>query len=289
MATTIAMLLALLVMIVVYEMMPVATSVRSRQFDIIRGAARHDDNLGLPFWRLALKPLGSLVEQFLPRGLREKVRQKLYWANFAGSWTGWNEVEFWSLSIAAAAVAFVFGIKNPITGLMGAGIAGLIPYAFLTRDARKIERAMGREMPDALYLLAATMTVGVTLPDALRELADFESTFSNWVRLTISKSHGGNLIAALRAEAEGSAMPRLMALATKLELIETKGAAGSVTLLRQLADDQANDYRQAAERRAKELGTELMFPILGCFFFPYLIVIAAPLFANIFSLFARAM
>jgi hypothetical protein len=281
------MLLALLGMIVVYEMMPVATSVRSRQFDIIRGAARHDDNLGLPFWRLALKPFGSLVERFLPGRWREKVRQKLYWANFAGSWTGWNEVEFWSLSIAAAAVAFVFGIRNPLTGLLGAGIAGFIPYAFLTRDARQIERALGREMPDALYLLAATMTVGMTLPDALRELADFDSTFSNWVRVAISKSHGGNLIAALRAEAEFSAMPRLMALATKLELIETKGAAGSVTLLRQLADDQANDYRQAAERRAKELGTELMFPILGCFFFPYLIVIAAPLFSNIFALFAR--
>jgi len=288
MATSIATLCALLVMIVTYELMPVATSVRSRQFDIIRGAARHDDNTGIPFWRLALKPLESVVARFLPDGLREKVRQKLYWANFSGSWTGWNEVEFWSLSIALAAVAFVFGIKNPVTGLLGAVIMGMIPYAFLTRDSRKIERAIGREMPDALYLLAATMTVGITLPDALRQLADFDSIFSDWVRLAISKSHGGDIIRALRNEAELSALPRLMALATKLELIETKGAAGSVMLLRQLADDQASDYRSAAERRAKELGTELMFPILGCFFFPYLIVVAAPLFANIFSLFARA-
>ncbi len=286
MPTAIALLSALLVMIVIYEMTPVATSVRNRQFDVIRGAATVEENRALPLWRVILLPLNPMIDKVLPAALRDSVRQKLYWANFAGSWLGWNEVEFWGLSVAAAAAAFVFLIRTPLAAVLGAFIAFCVPYVLLRNADRKIERALVRELPDALYLLASMVSVGIVLPDALRRLSDYRGVFAQWVRLVFAKSHGGDLIASLRAEAELSGQPRLSALATKLELIERKGAAGSVDLLRALADDQAREYRQEAERRAKGIGSELLFPILICFFFPYLFVVAAPLFANIFQLFA---
>ena len=288
MPTAIALLSALLVMIAIYEVLPVATRVRARQFDILRGnAAPDDDPRALPFWRLALRPLGSVLDRVLPRHLRTSVRQKLYWANFSGSWLGWNEVEFWSLSVAIGAVAFVLLAKNPLVGLFGAAIGALLPYVMLRNVARKTERALARELPDALYLLAAMVSVGIVLPDALRRITEYQGVLARWIQLVLAKSHGGDLLAKLHIEAEIAGQPRLLALATKLELIETKGAAGSTHLLRALADDQAREYRQEAERRAKGIGGELTFPILICFFFPYLFVVAAPLFANILQLFVR--
>ena len=288
MPTAIALLSALLVMIAIYEVLPVATRVRARQFDILRGnAAPDDDPRALPFWRLALRPLGSVLDRVLPRHLRTAVRQKLYWANFSGSWLGWNEVEFWSLSVAIGAVAFVLLAKNPLVGLFGAAIGALLPYVMLRNVARKTERALARELPDALYLLAAMVSVGIVLPDALRRITEYQGVLARWIQLVLAKSHGGDLLAKLHVEAEIAGQPRLLALATKLELIETKGAAGSTHLLRALADDQAREYRQEAERRAKGIGGELTFPILICFFFPYLFVVAAPLFANILQLFVR--
>ena len=288
MPTAIALLSALLVMIAIYEVLPVATRVRARQFDILRGnAAPDDDPRALPFWRLALRPLGSVLDRVLPRHLRTSVRQKLYWANFSGSWLGWNEVEFWSLSVAIGAVAFVLLAKNPLVGLFGAAIGALLPYVMLRNVARKTERALARELPDALYLLAAMVSVGIVLPDALRRITEYQGVLARWIQLVLAKSHGGDLLAKLHVEAEIAGQPRLLALATKLELIETKGAAGSTQLLRALADDQAREYRQEAERRAKGIGGELTFPILICFFFPYLFVVAAPLFANILQLFVR--
>ena len=288
MPTAIALLSALLVMIAIYEVLPVATRVRARQFDILRGnAAPDDDPRALPFWRLALRPLGSVLDRVLPRHLRTSVRQKLYWANFSGSWLGWNEVEFWSLSVAIGAVAFVLLAKNPLVGLFGAAIGALLPYVMLRNVARKTERGLARELPDALYLLAAMVSVGIVLPDALRRITEYQGVLARWIQLVLAKSHGGDLLAKLHVEAEIAGQPRLLALATKLELIETKGAAGSTQLLRALADDQAREYRQEAERRAKGIGGELTFPILICFFFPYLFVVAAPLFANILQLFVR--
>lgn len=287
MATAIALLGALLAMLIAYQAAPVATSARARQFDILRGSALPDDAPGTPRWQHIVRPLNGLVGRTLPESLRQSVRTKLYWANFSDSWLGWNEIEFWSLSLAVAAAAFVLLAQDPIIALVGAFLGASMPYVLLSNTARKTERALARELPDALYLIAAMVSVGMVLPEALRRLADYRGTLALWIGRVLAQSHGGDLIARLRAEAEASGQARLIALATKLELIETKGASGSALLLRALADDQAREYRLEAEHRAKSIPGQLTFPIMICFFFPYLIVIAAPLFASILQLFMR--
>jgi len=282
----IALLIAVLVMLVVYDGLPVATSVRNRQFDVIRGNAPADaERAPLPLWRVALLPLNQVLDRIYPSAWRESVRHKLYWANFAGSWLGWNEVELWTLSVVLAVVAAVVFMSDPLIALMSAAIAGVAPTVLLGNVARQTERAIVRELPDALYLLAAMVSANIVLPDALRRLTEYRGVLARWLAIALARSHGGNMVAAIRAEAEQSGLPRLMALATKLELIEARGAAGSSNLLRALADDQAREYEREAERRAKELGNELLVPMMLFFFMPYLIVIGAPLLANILSLF----
>ncbi|MBI5031904.1 MAG: hypothetical protein HZB51_15345 [Chloroflexi bacterium] len=277
----IALLCAALAMIVVYEMTPTATSVRTREFARVRGT-QFDDHRAVPFWRAALVLFRPLVDGLVPRRFRENVVRYLYWAKLAGGWTDWNEIEFWGLSMALSWVAGAFLLRsNPWMALVAAGIGFFLPYALLRSSARKIERAITRELPDAMYLIASMVAVNIVLPEALRRLTEYRGEFAKWIALCMSKAHGGDLIATLRTEAEISGHPRLLALATKLELIIIKGAAGSADLLRALADDQAADYKAEAQRRAKELGTEITFPVLLFFFFPYLIVVASPLFASV--------
>ena len=290
MPIAIGLLSALLVMLVVYEMTPVASSVRGAQFDRIRGAA-HGDDRALPFWRVLLAPLNSLVAQFTPQAWRETVRRQLYWANLEGSWLGWNEVEFWGLSLAlAAAFAVVLLPNGPLVLVTGALLGFFGPALLLRATARKIERALTRELPDTLYLLAAIVSVGLSLDEALRRFAEYASTdhrtiLARWLARVLAKAHGQEVAAVLRAEAVETGQPRLIAMTTKMELIQTKGAAGSANLFRALADDQAREYRTESERRAKEIGGSLIFPILGFFFAPYFVVIAAPLFASMAALF----
>ncbi len=127
MATAIALLCALLAMMIAYQGMPVATGVRARQFDTLRGNALPDDTPGSPRWRQVMRPLNGLAGRALPDGLRRSVRTKLYWANFSNSWLGWNEVEFWSLSLAVAAAAFVLLAQDPIIALVGAFLGASMP------------------------------------------------------------------------------------------------------------------------------------------------------------------
>ena len=284
----IAILCALAAMMLIYEMTPVSSNVRSQQFARVRGLAGADPAQGrdLPFWRLMLLPLSPLVDRFLPSAYREDIRRKLYWANFGGSWLGWNEVEYWGLCVAIGTAALVLLLpSNPLLAFFAGFLGVWYPGVMLGGTARKQERAIIRELPDALYLLSTMVAVGIVLPDGLRRLTEHRGTFATWLRLAISKSHGSDLIATLREEATLSRQPRLIAFATKLELIATKGAAGSVKLLQDLADDQSSEYRLQSSRRAKELSSQLTFPVLLCFFWPYLIIIAAPLFGSVLRLF----
>lgn len=287
MPTAIALLCAALGMIVAYEMTPTATSVRAKQFARVRGDLIDDDR-AVPFWRALLLVFKPLTDLIVPQGFQNSVRHYLYWANLAGAWTNWNLVEFWGLSFAIAAAAIVFLLPSGLfVAVAGALIGFLMPYAFLRSTARKVERAITRELPDAMYLLAAMVSVGIVLPDALKRLTDYRGELSKWIARSLALSHGGDLIETLHVEAEQSGHPRLIALATKLALVHAKGAAGSADLLRALADDQARDYKSEAQRRAKELGSEITFPVLLFFFFPYIVVVASPLFASVTQLLSR--
>jgi len=287
MSTAIALLCAALVMIVAYELTPTSASIRARQFARVRGDSLATDR-DVPFWRALLQVFAPVVDRVLPRGVRENVQRYLYWANLAGAWTSWNEVEFWGLTFAVGGAALVFLLPSGLgVAVLGAGIGLALPYALLRGAARKIERAITRELPDAMYLLASMVAVGMVLPEGLRRLAEYRGVFAQWIAQCLAKSHGGDLIATIHAEAETTGHPRLLALATKLALIQLKGAAGSADLLRALADDQARDYKTEAQKRAKELGSEITFPVLLFFFFPYIIVVASPLFASITRLLAH--
>lgn len=284
----IGLLSALLVVFIAYQMIPVASSVRVEQFDRLRGASAADDR-ALPFWRALLLPLNPLAGRFTPQSWRDDVRRQLYWANFEGTWLGWNEVEFWGMSFALGALLVVFLLPSgPLVWGLGGMLGVFGPGMLLRNTARKIERALLRELPDALYLLAALVTVGLATEEALRRLSEYRGILARWLGAALARSHGRDLLVVLLESAREAGQPKLIGLAAKLALIERKGTADSANLLRQLADDHSREYRIEAEKRAKEVGGSLIFPILGFFFLPYFIILAAPLFANMLSLFGGA-
>src|SRR5574338_915671 len=67
------------------------------------------DGVVLTGWRKSLSVLDKPVSKWSPAGFIRKVRSDLYWAQLAGKWMDWNEVQFISLRVAAGVTGLVVG------------------------------------------------------------------------------------------------------------------------------------------------------------------------------------
>jgi hypothetical protein len=129
------------------------------------------------------------------------------------------------------------------------------------------------------------VSVGRSLPEALREISGRQGVASAWLQEVMAAASGRSLVAVLEEKAAESGLEPLVRFAANLRLIEEKGT-GAVELFDGLARDMVQSYRAETMARARKISTELVFPILAFYFLPYLGALLAPMAVSVMGLFA---
>lgn len=243
---------------------------------------------GLSGYRRALAALDKPVGLYMPKGILRSTAANLYWAQMAGKWTGWNEVQFVSLQVATAAGAFVAGTIVFGGNLLLSGAAGLIGWQYptlsLNGTARRTRRTFQGQLPEFIQLVAARVAAGNSLENALIKTAAAPGLAGQWMRRVVQRSQGRDLLEQLSLEAVESQMPELIGMATQLRFI--KRGAAQQQLMGQLAVSIAADYITQADQRAEKLGAELVTPMVLFYFLPFLgaimFVIGYPIVTGLF-------
>ncbi len=132
----------------------------------------------LPGWRKWLSKLDRSTARWAPGSILRRAKADLYFAQLAGKWEGWDEVQFTSLRIALALGAFVFGLlvyDNLIPSVLAALLGWQVPVVLLGGVARRVRRRFQSQLPEFIQLVAAQMAAGVSLEEALRRTAQTDS------------------------------------------------------------------------------------------------------------------
>jgi tight adherence protein B len=145
---------------------------------------------------------GMVAERALAgTGLLTTVRSRLD----RSDWT-LSPGEFVAVSagcgLFAASIGAVAG--SPIATLLFGGLAGLAPYALVTRSVNRRQRRFDDQFPDVLDLVAASLESGASVAAAL-ELVVAEAddpTASEFARVLAATRLGTPLVEALQALAE---------------------------------------------------------------------------------------
>ncbi len=240
----------------------------------------------LPGWRKWLAWLDRPTARWAPGSILRRTKADLYFAQLAGKWYGWGDVQFTSLRIALALGALVFGLLV-YDNLILSAIAGLlgwqIPVVLLGGVARRIRRRFQAQLPEFIQLVAAQMAAGVSLEEALRRTAQSDSLAAQWMRHVLQMSQGRVIFTQLQKEAQDSCMSDLIGLAVQLEFVRTGTAQQE--LMGQMANRIAAEYTGGAEQRAERVGAELVVPMVIFYFLPFIAVILAligwPIFATL--------
>jgi Flp pilus assembly protein TadB len=230
----------------------------------------------LPGWRKWLAWLDRPTARWAPGSILRRTKADLYFAQLAGKWQGWDEVQFTSLRVALALGALVFGlliyddlVPSTIASLLG----WQVPVVLLGGVARRVRRRFQAQLPEFIQLVAAQMAAGVSLEEALRRTAQMDSLAAQWMRHVLQMSQGRVIFTQLQKEAQASNMPDLIGLAVQLEFVRLGTAQQE--LMAQMANRIAAEYTAGAEQRAERVGAELVIPMVIFYFLPFIAVILA--------------
>jgi Flp pilus assembly protein TadB len=244
------------------------------------------DGVVLTGWRRSLSVLDKPVSKWSPAGFVRKARADLYWAQLAGKWMDWNEVQFISLRVAAAIGGAMVGtlvFGEPVLTLVVALIGFQYPAMAMGGIARRTRRQFTAQLPEYVQLVSAQMSANVSMEEALRRTSQAQSLAGKWMRKVLQMAQGRDLVEQMQREAQESQLPELIGMAVQLEFIR-RGTAQQ-ELMGQLATSIAADYIGNAEQRAEKIGSELVIPMVIFYFLPFmvtlLIVIGWPIVQNL--------
>jgi len=237
-------------------------------------------------WRRSLSVLDKPVSKWSPAGFVRKTRADLYWAQLAGKWADWNEVQFISLRVVAAIGGAIVGtlvFGEPVLVLVVAMIGFQYPAMAMGGIARRTRRQFTAQLPEYVQLVSAQMSANVSMEEALRRTSQAQSLAGKWMRKVLQMAQGRDLVEQMQREAQESQLPELIGMAVQLEFIR-RGTAQQ-ELMGQLATSIAADYIGNAEQRAEKIGSELVIPMVSFYFLPFmvtlLIVIGWPIVQNL--------
>ena len=182
----------------------------------------------------------------------------------------------WLAALAAGVGTAV--LAGPVAGML----VGLGAFALLPRVAARLQsdavagrhRALQRQLPDAVDLLAATLAAGAPIASAIRAVgeAQVEPLHAELGRVAAALELGAPAAEAWRA---ADAVDGLAEVAGAFRRSAQSGAPLS-ELLSGLAADLRLRRRTAVEVAAREAGVRAFAPLAACFLPAFVLVAGVP-------------
>lgn len=182
--------------------------------------------------------------------------------------------------IAAVAASLVIGLVSPMLAVVVIAIVGVRSVARRRARSRLTARRVVDELPEVVDLLSLAVSAGLTVPLALRVVAERGTghVARDLGRALDGAERGGSLADALDAlvlDLGDDIRPLVRVLAGSL-----RDGSPLAPALQRLGDEVRLDRRRAAEERARQLSVRLLFPLVVCVLPAFGLLTVVPLLAG---------
>lgn len=239
--------------------------------------------------------LSNVVSRLAPisRTVMDSTRDSL---DRAGSTM--QPATFWAFRVASAAGFTATGLVASlfIGGAKGLGIfaalalTGIaIPQLWLLNERAKWRDELDRQLPDALDLLAICMSAGSSIDFALHTVGSkMDGAIAQGFERVANEASFSSRTEALLRFAERARVPSLTIFAASFAQSERAGGS-LVDIIRDQAETVREQRRLKVESEIEKLGTKMLFPIILFILPVFLIVVLAPVLAQIAQTFTSLM
>ena len=235
--------------------------------------------------------VGHVGEKRLGRLLPlNRLREDLSWAHLRGKWAKRDEASIIGLAGVGLALGILFGFlfDGGIYPVLFGFLGGYGPFYLVRSAGNEGRKHFRRQFPEMIQALAAEVSTGASLEQALNRVAASQTVVGEVFDLILRRAQGQALFStpnregAFRREVRAWNLPELTQLASHLDMIHQRGTYGG-DLLGRLARTVADDYLAHVNRKAEGLDNALVMPSVVFFFLPFTIVIFVPLAVSLMS------
>jgi tight adherence protein C len=217
-----------------------------------------------------------------PKGWQHYLR----WAHLGGYFTDWAIGGLVSRSVIYGVVGlfFVLAAEAPVFWLM-IPVFVFFPFVRVRSKAREVQKQVRRALPELATLIAAEMTAGNAADQALARASELTGPLGHLLSRAMAEGRTtGKALFSRSREVKGviveylseMGMSELLAFASQLDLVASKGAAGP-ELMENIARGLAREHRMRVLQAAEQLESDLVIPATVFFFLPFVAAIMIPL------------
>lgn len=234
------------------------------------------ETLEAPLTQRLLLPLIHRLERsarrITPADVRKRLDLKLV---LAGSPDGWTASKVAAAKLVTAAGGGLIGLMFAARAGLGATslilviaftwMGAIVPNLVLLGRASKRQTGIRRALPDTMDLLSITVEAGLGLEAAISVVsANVEGPLTQELnRLLHEIRLGVPKVDAFRHLAERTDVDEIQSFLMSMIQAETFGVSITKVLRAQAIELRAK-RRQAAERKAQQLGVKMIFPLIFC-------------------------
>lgn len=217
----------------------------------------------------------------------------LRWAQRGGQYLGQSlgGIVFQGLLYAALALLVLLVNPAPVAFLVPVG-AFVYPLVRLRSKARTARKRVFRTLPETAALIAAELAAG-TAPDvAVARATAIPGALSVLLREAVEACRATGrplfsrkpIVGTLAETLSQSGLPALHAFGSQLDLVASKGVAGS-TLMSEIARALGQEYRAKLQSEVEKLDSRLVLIVALFFFAPFVAVLLAAALMPVMSIF----
>lgn len=235
--------------------------------------------------------LGHMASSVFGAAKMDALRRKLMWG---GQPHGWSAEQVTAFQVAAAAAgAFILlplawaglGPAGILFGAFGALMGYMAPQAIVDRVAEARQRALSRDLPIVIDLIAVGVEAGMPMADAMRQVAfRMKDPMREELLRTVQDMIASTREQALSSMAERTGLADVARLAWILHQGDRYGVPVAETL-RQYSADLRRSRSLDLQARAAALPVILIGPMLIFGVLPVMAIVLGPMALEVAKVF----
>ncbi len=226
----------------------------------------------------------TLLGQF---SFLEDWKTHLEWAHLGEKLENVSMAEVVFISLALGILGFVISLFSPIPAVRLLPFAAVMPLLHVKTVGEGVKKAAERTLPELSALIAAELSVGASVEDAIARAAQMPGPLSRILDMAVDRattagrpltSRGTTQVGMLREVLTEMKLPALRGFAVQLDSVAKVGVEGAERM-QEISRALAAEYRQRMRDNLSTLDKKLTIAVAAFYFAPFFLILLVGTFS----------